>query len=169
MAFRLRTWIWIAVSIVVVCILGIIAMAGAGIYYVSRHVKTTEASPAIADRSFEETRSRFQNQKPLLELDERGDFTRSNTVNRPQIPNAPTPEAIHILAYDPDDARIVRFTIPFWLLRLKVGDSSITFNDNDKIDLEQLKITVEDLERMGPSLIVDHKSTRGERVLVWSQ
>jgi hypothetical protein len=32
-----------------------------------------------------------------------------------------------------------------------------------------LKLTVEDLERFGPTLIVDHRSSSGERVLVWSQ
>ena len=37
------------------------------------------------------------------------------------------------------------------------------------MDLEDLKLTVEDLERFGPTLIVDHRSTSGERVLVWSQ
>ena len=29
--------------------------------------------------------------------------------------------------------------------------------------------TVEDLERFGPTLILDHKERDGERVLVWSQ
>ena len=38
-----------------------------------------------------------------------------------------------------------------------------------KMDLEDLKLTVEDLERFGPTLIVDHKNANGERVLVWSQ
>jgi hypothetical protein len=32
-----------------------------------------------------------------------------------------------------------------------------------------MKLTVEDLERFGPTLIVDHKGRAGERVLVWSQ
>jgi len=37
------------------------------------------------------------------------------------------------------------------------------------MDLEDLKLTVEDLERLGPTLIVDHTMRNGERVLVWSQ
>ena len=168
MAWRLRTWIWIVVSILVVCVLGLIAMAGAGAYYFAKHIKTSEASPAVAERSFEEAKRLFADQKPLLELDEHGNVARSNTVNRPRVANASVPEAIHVLAYDPDEARVVRIKIPFWLLRLN-ADSNITFNDNEKISLEELKITVEDLEKMGPSLLVDHKSTRGDRVLVWSQ
>jgi hypothetical protein len=37
------------------------------------------------------------------------------------------------------------------------------------IDLEELHLTVDDLERYGPTLILDHKNEEGERVLVWSQ
>jgi hypothetical protein len=37
------------------------------------------------------------------------------------------------------------------------------------LDLEDMKLTVEDLERYGPTLILDHKERGGDRVLVWSQ
>ena len=37
------------------------------------------------------------------------------------------------------------------------------------VDLAKLKLTVEDLEHFGPTLIVDHKDRSGARVLVWSQ
>ena len=51
--------------------------------------------------------------------------------------------------------------------RLELG-ARAHFNGG-QLELEDLKLTVEDLERFGPTLIVDHKSTGGERVLVWSQ
>ena len=37
------------------------------------------------------------------------------------------------------------------------------------MDLEDLRLSVEDLERYGPALIVDHKGKDGTRVLVWSR
>ena len=37
------------------------------------------------------------------------------------------------------------------------------------MDLEDLKLTVADLERYGPTLIIDQTSADGNRVLVWSQ
>jgi hypothetical protein len=77
------------------------------------------------------------------------------------------PEQLYVLAFDPDDERIVKVTIPFWLLRLKPR-GTVDFNGG-KLELEDLKLSVEDLERFGPTLIVDHKATSGERVLVWSQ
>ena len=72
------------------------------------------------------------------------------------------------MAFDPDEGHIVRVTIPFWLLRMKMRGAAIDLNGN-RFDLEDMKLTVEDLERFGPTLIVDHRSTSGERVLVWSQ
>jgi hypothetical protein len=78
------------------------------------------------------------------------------------------PDALNVLAFDPDDGRIVRISIPFWLLRMKMRGATVDFNGN-KMDLEDLKLTVEDLERFGPTLIVDHRNVHGERVLVWSQ
>ena len=81
---------------------------------------------------------------------------------------AKTPEELHVMAFDPDDGRIVRVTIPFWLLRLKLGSSTIDFNGN-RMDLEDLRLSVEDLENFGPTLIVDHTERGGDRVLVWSQ
>ena len=72
------------------------------------------------------------------------------------------------MAFDPKDGRIVRVDIPFWLLRLKLRGSAIDFNGN-RMELEDLKLTVEDLERYGPVLVVDHRAQTGQHVLVWSQ
>ena len=73
-----------------------------------------------------------------------------------------------MIAFDPDDGRIVRVSIPFWLVRMKMRGATIDLNGNH-MNLEDLRLTAEDLERFGPTLIVDHKNTTGERVLVWSQ
>lgn len=167
MAGKVKTWVWVVVAVVVVGILGVVAMAGVGVWFFSRHIATHEASPAIAARDFDEVKARFAGQKPLIELDERGHFLRSNPDRTPQ-PGAKTPEELHVMAFDPDDGRIVRVTIPFWLLRLKLGNSTIDFNGN-RMDLEDLRLSVEDLENFGPTLIVDHTERGGDRVLVWSQ
>ena len=41
--------------------------------------------------------------------------------------------------------------------------------EDDGLDLEDLRLSVEDLENFGPTLIVDHTERGGDRVLVWSQ
>lgn len=167
MAGRVKTWVWVVGGVVVVGILGIVAMAGVGVYLFSQHIDTKTATPASASRDFETIRAQFTGQTPLIELDERGRYLRSNT-DRPVPPGATPPNALNVIAFDPDDNRIVRVSIPFWLLRMKMKGTTIDFNGS-QMDLEDLKLTVEDLERYGAALIVDHANASGERVLVWSQ
>ena len=167
MAGKVKTWVWVVLAVVVVGILGVIAMAGVGIYFFSQHIDTRAVSASTAAEEFDAVRKKFETQKPLIELDERGRFLRGNT-GRQAEPNTKSPDNLYVLAFDPDDGRIVRVTIPFWLLRMKTGGATIDFNGN-QMDLEDLKLSVDDLERFGPTLIVDHRTSTGERVLVWSQ
>jgi len=167
MAGKVKAWIWVVVAVVVIGVLCVVAMAGIGLYFFSQHVETRSASPANAARDFEQVKARFGGQKPLIELDDRGHYLRSNTDRTPPA-NAKPPESINVMAFDPHDGRIVRLSIPFWLIRLKMRGATIDLNGNH-MDLEDLRLTAEDLERFGPTLIVDHKNASGERVLVWSQ
>lgn len=167
MAGKVRTWVWVVMAFVVLGILGLVAMAGFGFYYASRHIQTRAATPDSAARDFAEIRARFSGQQPLIELDDKGRFLRAHT-DRKAAPHGRTPESVNVLAYDPDEERLVRLSIPFWLLRLKTGDASIDFNGR-KMDLEDLRLSVDDLERFGPTLIAEHKTPDGSHVIVWSQ
>jgi hypothetical protein len=166
-AVKVKTWVWVVIAVAVVCILGLVAVAGIGFYFVSRHIETRAVSPAAAAKEFDAVKAGFAGQKPLIELDSRGHFRKANT-DRVAPPHATTPDQLYLLAFDPDDGRIVRFSLPFWLLRLKAGNTTIDLNGN-RMDLEDLRLSVDDLERFGPSLIVDHQAPDGERVLVWSK
>jgi hypothetical protein len=167
MAGKIKTWVWVVVALFAICVLGVVAIAGTGYYFFTKHFDTKVTSPATASLEFEQVKAQFVGQKPLIELDERGHFLRANP-DRPASATMRRPEQLYVLAFDPDDERIVKVTIPFWLLRLKSRRGTIDFNGG-RLELEDLKLTVEDLERFGPTLIVDHKATGGERVLVWSQ
>ena len=167
MAGKVKTWVWVVVAIVVVGILGLVAMAGIGFYFASQHINTRAASPANAAKDFEEIRARFTGQTPLIELDERGHFLRAHS-DRPASSEVKAPDQLHVLAYDPDDGQLVSLSIPFWLLRLKTGGASIDFNGR-QMDLDDLRLSVDDLERYGPMLIAEHKAPDGSRVIIWSQ
>lgn len=167
MAGRWKTWVWVVIAIAVVCILGLVAVAGIGFYFVSQHIDTKAATPAAAAREFDSVKSGFAGQQPLIELDRRGKFLRANT-DRPATPHTTVPDQLNLLAFDPSDGRIVRFSLPFWLLRMKTGGTTIDLNGN-RMDLEDLRLSVDDLERYGPALIVDHQAPDGDRVLVWSK
>jgi hypothetical protein len=170
MAGKVKTWVWVVIAIVVIGALGLIAVAGAGIYFFSRHIDARKTSPEAAIHAFDEVKNRLGNQKPLIELDEHGRYLRTDTDRTPPA-GAQPPESLHVMAFEPhegEDGRMVRVNIPFWLVRMKMRGTTIDFNGN-RLDLEDLKLTVEDLERYGPTVIVDHQSPTGERVLVWSQ
>jgi hypothetical protein len=166
-AVKLKTWIWVVIGIVAVCILFVIAMAGAGIYFVSQNFETRTATAESAADEFDAVRAKFAGQKALIELDERGNFVKANT-GREGKPGAGRPETLYVMAYDPDDGGLVKVTIPFWLLRMKMNNAKIDLGGN-RMELEDLKLTIEDLDRLGPTLVLDQRNEGGDRVLVWSQ
>jgi hypothetical protein len=165
-----RTWIWIIVACLGVIVIGLFAIAGAGVYFVASHIDTTRTSPADAMRRFDDVRATFKEQPPLFELD-------SNERPRLKRPIAEVPTSsvrtrqLEIMAWDADEERIVTVTVPFWLLRF--GGRRIEFSDRGNrrsFDIEDLQLNVEDLERIGPVLVFDYRaSSNGERVLLWTQ
>ena len=162
---KVKTWIWVVIGIVALGVLGIVAMAAAGLWFVRSHVDVRTTTVAAASSDFDSVRARFTGQKPLIELDDHGEFVRANT-DRPA--GTVRPQSLNVMAFDADDEKVVRMELPFWLLRLKSGGTRFSMGSGD-VDLARLRLTVEDLERFGPTLILDHKDRKGARVLVWSQ
>ena len=165
MAGKVKTWVWIVGGIVALGILCVIAMAAAGLWFVRSHVDIRPASTASVTDEFQTIRARFADQKPLIELDERGNVFHANTDRPASTQHVQT---LNIMAFDPDDEKVVKMDLPFWLLRLKMRGTRFDVGGNN-IDLAKLRLTVEDLERYGPTLILDHKDSGGSRVLIWSQ
>ena len=162
---RVPTWAWVVIAIVVLGILSVIALAGAGLWFARSHVTVHPTTVAAATTDFQTIRERFANQKPLIELDDRGNFVHANT-DRPN--GTIRPESLNILAFDARQEHVVRIDVPFWMLRLKTRGTLIDVGSGS-IDLQKLRLTVDDLERYGPTLIVDHKDMNGSQVLVWTQ
>jgi hypothetical protein len=165
MAPTRKTWLWILVGVVGFGVVCIIALAGFGLYFVSSHVQAKKSTSADAFRAFDEARERFKNDKPVFELD-----SRENPRQLRQLSEMPTSttktEVVWVLVWDPDSERLVKLSMPFWVLRL--GRQNIDIS-GDGLDFQRLKLDVKELQRVGPVLIFDHVSTSGERVLVWTQ
>jgi hypothetical protein len=165
MAGKVKTWVWVIVGIVAVGILCVITMAAAGLWFVKSHVDIRPTTTAAANVDFQSVRKRFESQRPLIELDDRGNFLHANT-DRPA--GTVAPQTLNVLVFDSSQERVVRMSLPFWLLRLKMHGTRFDVGGGN-VDLAKLRVTVEDLERYGPTLILDHKESDGTRVLVWSQ
>jgi hypothetical protein len=73
---------------------------------------------------------------------------------------------MHILAWDPDKARLARVSLPFWMLKL--GRKKIDLTSGD-FDFQRLPLDIEQLQRVGPVLLFDYRPAGGQRVLVWTQ
>jgi hypothetical protein len=167
-ATKVPTWVWVVIGIVAVCIIGLLALAGMGVYFVARQVETEAASPARAEEVFERERGRFKDQKPAIEIDE-DDRVKAEALEAALKTQGERRKLDHlsVLAWDADDERLVRVDVPFWLLRLKEDPLDILADSG--IGRQRIRITVDDIERMGPRLLIDHRGRRGDRVLVWTQ
>jgi hypothetical protein len=162
-----RKWIWIVVIFLGVCVIAVMAVAGAGVYFVANHFDMKAASSVDAGRSFEEIKATFKEQKPLFEIDS---FDRAKAT-RP-IEDLPTssvkPRNLWIQAWDPDEERLVKISLPFWLLRM--GKRKVDFaHGGEGFDLDRLNIDIRELERIGPVIVIDARTPNGERVLLWTQ
>ena len=142
----------------------VIVAVGLSVILFVRATEFTTADQPRADEVWQGIRGRFPGAKPLLEM--RDHETAVLTQEPPTNPALRRLESLHIAAWDSDDASLFQMTLPFWLLRLKSG--SVTIGEAVHA-AQHFDITVEQLERFGPSLVLDHEAPNGDRVLVWTE
>jgi hypothetical protein len=153
-----KTWLAILIALFVIAGLAAIGVVAGSAYWISRHVTTEAASADAAEAEFRRERLRFAGQQPLVEI--RGD--RENpTVHKiadATGPEHPELQTLHAHVFTPESGKITRVDIPFWLLRFGNG---LRFMD------DMGAVTLEDLERHGPGLIVNGTGEDGQLILVW--
>jgi hypothetical protein len=162
-----KTWLKIILVVMALGMLGMCAIAGAGVYFVSQHVNTSSISASDALQQFDDARAKFKNVRPLLEIDANEAVNQLRTIS--DIPTADVKATtLLVMAWDPTDERIVNFKIPLWVLGM--GERKIDLGIGaESFDMRRLKIDVKDLERIGPALVLDLKAPSGDRALVWTQ
>jgi hypothetical protein len=157
-------WVSGAIAILIIAVAVIAAAIGGGVYLFFKHVKTDLVAADAAAIAFERARVRFAGQQPLVEFP--GPFEavvhRDSAAPRRQV------AALNILAYDPDAHKLVRTDIPGWVLRLMSVGGRIRLANLDLFGSDN-RLTLEDLERHGPGLVLEIQKKDGARVLVWAQ
>ena len=164
-----KTWISVLIaSVIVVGILAVSAVVGTA-YFIYRHVHTQFTPSENAEQQFAQTRARFAGQQPLIEIRKDDEPVLHRDVLRASQSTAKL-ETLRVLAYDTHAEKLVRVSIPFWLLRL-APSRHMTFLSDSGIDFDsdRVHITLDDLERRGPGLILDQADRRGSQVLVWAE
>lgn len=167
MASRKRTWIWIVVGIIGVFVLAIVAVAGAGFYFISQRVDATRSTPAEALSSLDEVVKALGERPPLYTIDANEQPHLTTPIE--QLPTGTVKASdLWIHVWDPKSGRLVRLSLPFWML--KFGDQKIRVAQHEGgLKFEEFNFDVAELERIGPVLIVDHRGEDGERVLLWTK
>jgi hypothetical protein len=162
---------WVSILIAAVIIAGILAAAAVGgtAYFIYHHVQTQFTPNETAAQRFHEARARFTGQQPLIEM-RRDD----RPVIHNRAPSTPASvaklETLRVLAYDQRARKLVNVSIPFWLLRLAPSNKLSFLSDNGiDFDADRVHLTIADLERRGPALILDQADRRGSQVLVWTE
>jgi hypothetical protein len=161
---------WVSVLIASVIIVGILAAAAIGgtAFFIYRHVHTQFTPTENAQQQFAQARARFTGQQPLIEIRKGDEPVLHREVIPPSLPAAKL-ETLRVLAYT-HDRKLVHVSIPFWLLRLAPTRHVSFMNDTGlDFDSERVHLTLDDLERRGPGLILDQADRRGSQVLVWSE
>ena len=151
-----RFLIWLMAA--AVCGIGVFALL------VWQAVEVLDAGPADAARAFEEARAPFGDQPALLSRQPDGTLVRRDR----QPPDAPAVVAhIRVLSYQSASRRLTRADVPFWFFKLKSPAAQFFVRDTG-LDLSTLGLTAADLEREGPTLILDETGHAGYQWLVWS-
>jgi hypothetical protein len=110
---------------------------------------------------FDAIRSRFGTRPPLIEVVNlsAGDFR----INRPAQPDGRPVSTFHILTWNADDSELFRTEAPIWLMRF----STINVLSHLGIAPERFRLTVQDIERYGPGVVLDHSRPGRSRALLW--
>jgi hypothetical protein len=140
----------------------------AGTAFFVRHHQSERASAQTAETEFQRIRARFADQRPLLDMHER----RSGDVPGP---HAGTPlHSFNTIIFDTRGGeRLVRITVPYRFAR-QFGRGKgfrwlgqLTFLDDTEFDPEPIQLSVAQVERHGPGLMVDYRHPSGGQFIAW--
>ena len=165
----------IVMAVVALIFLVGMTVVGLGVWFFTSALETVASDEAGATQSFDEVRGRFAGSEPVLRMTERGPV-----ISR-EPPSAPTNAAqafrqtatrselqrVRVLAWDADERRLASVNLPFWLVRLRPGQLNVSATS--AVPNMRLSITVDDLERYGPAVLIDHTDEDGSRILVWTE
>ena len=157
----MRTWVKVTIAGAAVVVIGFLALAGTGAYFVLRHLDKRSATEADTRRDFETIRARFGSRPPLIEIvDARAADVRINRLANPEGGRVAT---FHVLAWKAEDQELVRTDAPLWLMRF----STVNVLSQLGIGPGNLRLTVRDVERYGPGIVIDYGRPGSDHVLVW--
>jgi hypothetical protein len=157
----MRTWVKVTIAGVSIAVVALVALAVTGAYFVGRNLETRSATEADTLREFDAIRARFGARQPLLEIvDPQSADIRLHRTAHPEGRRAST---IHVLSWNADDGESLTTEAPLWLMRF----SSVNILSRLGVAPAKFRLTVEDVERYGPGIVVDYRRPGNSHVLIW--
>jgi hypothetical protein len=157
-----RTWVKVTIGGAALVALAYIVLAGTGAYFVLRNLDTRTTTEADATRELDALRGRFGARPPLVEINDArsGDIR----INRDSGTEAKPITTLHVLAWKTEDHELVRMEVPLWLARF----SAVNVLSKMGVGPANLRLTVQDIERYGPGIVIDFGKPGADRAVVWT-
>ncbi len=175
MASTKKTWVSILIAGVVIVFMLAVAIVGTTALFLYRHVNTRIVPSETASAEFERLRGQFAGQAPMIEIasDElldagEGPSARVHAIVHRDRVGPGAIHALHVLAYDKRQQKLVRADIPRWLLELASARGHLRIANLDVLPGTGERVTLDDFDRRGPGLVMNMRQIGGTELLVWT-
>jgi hypothetical protein len=156
----------------VLILVGVAALLGVAVFGVllTSWSSVSRVSAADADTAFARALAPFGEGPAYLVIDASGGVEVRRELERDDPPEL---EALHLLAWEPVHERLVDVAFPMWFVRVKMSGgldlgtlTSLLAGDWQHLDVS---VSLRDLERRGPGLVLDHARADGARIVLWTE
>jgi len=156
-----RRWVKASLVVVAAFVVGFLVLAGIGAFFVLRHLDTRQATETDTLKVVESIRKTYEGRPPLVEIinPQAGDVR----INRLVSPSGRRPTTFHVLSWKAEEGEWFRTEAPIWLLRF----SALNVLSRFGIAPAKYRLTVQDILRYGPGIVVDYGHPGTDHVLLW--
>ena len=157
----MRTWVKRSLIGVAIVAGAFSMLAATTAFYAFRALDTRTATEADSAGEFQAIRARFGTRPPLIEVVDpaRADLR----INRSTEADPRPVSTLHVVTWEGEDRRLLKTEVPIWLMRF----SSIHLLSQLGVTPDRFNITVQDIERYGPGVVIDYNQPEKKRVLIW--
>jgi hypothetical protein len=157
----MRTWVKVSLGGVALLVIGLAVLGGTAAYFVLRHMETKTSAEAEAVKAIEAVKARFGPRPPLIEIvdPQRADVR----INRPSDASPTAVSTLHVINWKSETGELSSTDLPVWLMRF----SSVNILSQLGVAPERFRLTVNDVQRYGPGIVIDYGSRGTSRILVW--
>lgn len=160
-----RSWIPIVIGVLVLlCFIAVGGIIFAVSFFRENMQVTQNVTAGTAGNEFDAIRAKFPGQQPLVQMiDDRPQLVPERASRGGTAQSLTT---LHVLAFDRNSEEMVRFSLPFWLLRMKSGPIRLSAYSQGWDD-RGVSFDVKDIEKAGPGIVIDVNREREGRMLIW--